>query len=138
MSQWQFAAAVCLVVAGCRSGGTNDARQIYVVAIQYRLQKQPIDVTVYVSVDDRDPPDDILIRLRREWPNLKPASQEPEKDGFLITIKSFKWIDKNTAELRMHGRYNSKIAPDHDFADYRVVRRGEQWVVDKVSNITMS
>lgn len=138
-------AAMALIAAGCFSGVSHgppdrasDAIDVYEAAFSYRLAKQSTDIEAYLAVDGKNPAAELITRLRRRWPNLKPASEEPEKNGYRITAEQLKWIDAATAELRLHSVHNTQIARDVYFADYRVVRRGGQWVVEHVSNETMS
>ncbi len=136
---------VCLGVTGCSgsSGGdapapSKDPLDVYEAVFRYRLQNHPRDVRAYLSVDGRDLPADLLRRLRRNWPNLAPASEEPKEKGLRLYVEELKWIDESTAELRAGSWFPTKYAGEGDFADYRVVKKNGQWVVASVTNETMS
>src|SRR5439155_14860676 len=97
----------CLLALGCsdRSGGgpaarPGDALDVYEAVFRYRLQQYPADVRAYLSVDGEDVPADLLARLRRDWPNLEPASKEPKEKGRRVYVEGLRWINQDTAELK--------------------------------------
>jgi hypothetical protein len=145
MRRYLVFAALGLVGVGCsdRPDGNppaqgDDALAVYEAAFRYRLQKRPADAIAYLSVDDQDPPAELLRRLRRDWPNLKPVSEEPKEKGLRVYVKGLKWIDRDTAELRAGHWLPTRSAGEGYFADHRVVREGGRWVVAQVTNETMS
>ena len=133
-----------LAVAGCAgsSGGESkpprDRLGVYEAVFRYELRKRPRDVSAYLSVDGRDAPAELLRRLRRDWPNLKPASEEPKEKGLQLYVKDLKWLGGDTAELRAGYWFPTKFAGQGYFADHRVVWKDGQWVVEGVTNETMS
>ncbi len=136
---------VCLVVTGCseRTGGdlasrAADALDVYETVFRYQLKNSPADARAYLSVDGQDPSPDLLTRLLRDWPNLKPISEEPKEKGRHVSVKGLKWINRDAAELRAGYWFPTKFAGEGHFADYHVVRQGKQWVVQKVANEIMS
>ena len=138
---------VCLGLTGCSgpSGGGGDAPappkdplDVYEAVFRYRLKNHPRDVRGYLSVDGRDLPADLLRRLRRDWPNLAPASEEPKEKGLRLSVSELKWIDANTAEVHAGYWFPTKFAGEGYFADHRVVKKDGQWVVASVSNEVMS
>jgi hypothetical protein len=95
-------------------------------------------VRAYLAVDGQDPPVQLLNRLRRDWPNLKPLSAEPKEKGLRISVKGLKWINPDAAELEAGHWFPTKFGGEGYFADHRVVRDGDRWVVQKVTKETMS
>jgi hypothetical protein len=137
--------ATCVITAGCSNrsesgppAGPGDTIQVYEAVFRYRLQKQPSDVRAYLSVDGQDPPADLLTRLRCDWPNLKPASKELKKKGLRVYVEGLNWINPVTAELKAGQWFPTKFGGEGYFADHRVVCDGEKWVVETVTNETMS
>jgi hypothetical protein len=140
-------AAAGLLIAGCWNGPgggpgpaaqSGDPADVYEAVFRHLLQKHPADVPAFVSVDGQDPPADLLNRLRRDWPNLKPVSDEPKVNGYVVYVEKLMWDGRDAAELRAGHRYNTRVAPDVYFGDHRVVREGGRWVVKSVTNETMS
>jgi len=138
-------AALGLLAAGCSEPGdrgpadrAEDAGAVYEAVFRYHLQKLPTPVRAYLTVDGQDPPADLLKRLRRDWPNLQPASAEPKEKGLRVYVKSLKWIDQDTAEMNAGHWFPTKYAGEGYFGDHRVVRHGERWVVEEVTNEVMS
>ena len=138
-----FLIAACLMVGGCKvpsaptPSAARDPVNVYAAALRYYL-KQASDLQAYVAIEDQDPPAALLDSLRGDWPNLKPASQEPLKAGYLLSLEQLTWIDDDTVELRLRSRLHTKFAPEVYFADYRLIRQGKLWIVEKVFNETMS
>jgi hypothetical protein len=129
-----------LVLAGCsnRPAEGDDTLAVYEAVFRYRLEKQPADVRAYLAVDGQDPPLELLNRLRRDWPNLKPASEEPKEKGLQVYVQGLAWINRDTAELQAGHWFPTKFAGEGYFGDHHVVRKGGRWVVEKVTNETMS
>jgi hypothetical protein len=133
-----------LAVAGCSgsSGGDSLAPprhklDVYEAVFRYQLRKRPRDVSAYLSVDGGDAPAELLRRLRKDWPNLKPASEEPKEKGLQLYVKDLKW-NGDVAVLRGGYWFPTKFAGQGYFADHRVVWKDGQWVVAGVTNETMS
>ncbi|HWG42354.1 MAG TPA: hypothetical protein VN688_06160 [Gemmataceae bacterium] len=138
-------ALTCLILAGCSnqpgnnsSAQSGDALDVYEAVFRYRLQKYPADVRAYLAVDGQDVSEELLGRLRRDWPNLKPASEEPKEKGLRVYVEKLKWVNRSTAELHAGWWSPSKFAGDGYSGDHRVVRDGRQWRVEKVTNEIMS
>ena len=134
-----------LAVAGCSgsSGGgssalATDPLDVSEAVFRYHLRKRPRDVSAYLSVDGKDIPAELLRRLQRDWPNLKPASEEPKEKGLRLYVKNLKWSGGDTAELHAGYWFPTKFAGQGYFADHRVVRKEGRWVVASVTNETMS
>src|SRR5262249_10309623 len=77
-----LAAVACLGARGGwkgRGGGlsaqSGAALGVYEAVFRSPLEKPPADVGAFLAVDSRAPPAELLSRLRRDWPNLKPASE---------------------------------------------------------------
>jgi hypothetical protein len=150
MVRYLVLAALCVVAAGCaaREGDgpgdgpgappPQDPLDVYEAVFRYRLRNQPADVTAYLSVDDKDPPAELMTRLRKDWPNLKPASEEPKEKGHRIYVEGLKWGDRGTAELRAGYWFPTRFAGEGYFADHHLVREKGRWVVEKVTNETSS
>jgi hypothetical protein len=144
--------AACLLGAGCSepSGGgpgappdggpapaAEDSLDVYETVFRYRLQKYDAKVTAYLSVDGKDPPAELLTRLRKDWPNLKPTSEEPKEKGLSVYAKGLKW-QQGEAVLKAGYWFPTKFAGEGYFADHHVVREKGKWVVEKLTNETMS
>ena len=134
-----------LALAGC-SGSSGerapspprDPLDVYEAVFRYRLRNKPRDVTAYLKVDGGDVPAELLQRLRRDWPNLKPASEEPKEKGLRLYVKGLKWTGDGAAEVRAGYWFPTKFAGQGYFADHRVEWKDGRWVVAGVSNETMS
>jgi hypothetical protein len=138
-------AAWCVLLSGCSEQGasgpaarSDDALDVYEAVFRFRLQKQPADVEAYLSVEDKDPPAELLKRLRQDWPNLKPASEEPKAKGRRVYAEGLKWEGGGKAVLKAGYWFPTKFASQGYFADHHVVRDKGQWAVEKVTNETSS
>jgi hypothetical protein len=137
--------AAFVLAAGCieRSGNgpgasPEDALDVYEAAFRYRLEKHPADVKAYLSVDGKDPPEELLKRLRKDWPNLKPGSEEPKEKGLQVYVEGLKWGARDTAELKAGYWFPTRFAGEGYFADHHLIREKGRWVVEKVTNETSS
>jgi hypothetical protein len=131
--------AACLSQAGCATPDRSaDALAVYEAVFRDRLRQHPPDVRAYLVIDGADPSEDLLSRLRTDYPNLAPASEEPKEKGLRLHVEGLKWIDRDTAEVKSGYWFPTKFAGEGYFADYRVVREGGRWVVQKGKNETMS
>jgi hypothetical protein len=136
--------ALCLV-AGCSnqphggpSGQSDDAIDVHEAVFRYRLENQAADVRAYLEVDGQDPPAELLGRLCRDWPNLKPASEDPKEQGLRLYVKELKWLGRDAAELRAGYWFPTKYAGEKYFGDHHLVREDGKWTVKHVTNETMS
>jgi hypothetical protein len=132
--------ALCLTAAGCAGpfARSADAHDVYEAAFRHCLRNFPADVTAYLRVDDGDVPAEVLDRLRRDWPNLRPASAEPPGGGVRVYAEGLKWLDRDTAELRAGYWFPTKFAGEAWFGDHRLARKAGRWVVEAVTNETMT
>lgn len=138
--------AVCLFAVGGSGQGANgldpqpgDALDVYEAVIRYRLQKFPADVKpaelkAYLAVDGKDPAPELLKRLRKAWPNLKPISEEPKGKGLRVYVKGLKFSARGAAELNAGYWFPTKVAGEGYSADHHVVQEKGRWVVQKVTN----
>jgi hypothetical protein len=140
-----LAVMACLLAAGCFSRPAidgpvlaGDDLDVHEAVFRFRLQKQPADIVAYLSVDGKDPPADLLNRLRKDWPNLKPVSETPKGKGFSIHAEGLKWTGRGTAVLKAGHWIPTKYAGEGYTADHHLVRDGGRWFVEKVTNETMS
>ena len=138
-------ATACVLVAGCSRPGDGDsgarsaeALDVYEAVFRFRLQKQPADVKAYLSVDGKDPPAELLRRLRKDWPNLEPASEEPAEKGYRLYAEAIRWEGRDRAVLKGGYWFPTKFAGEGWFADHHVIRDRGRWVVEKVTDVTMS
>ncbi|OAI41200.1 hypothetical protein AYO40_03580 [Planctomycetaceae bacterium SCGC AG-212-D15] len=136
MARYLMLAAVCLLMLGC-SDRAGNALDVYEAVFRYSLQKHPADVKAYLVVDGKDPSSELLTRLRKDWPNLQPLSEDPKEQGLRLYAEGLKW-GAGTAELKAGSWFPSKFGGEGHFADYHVVREKGQWVVKKLTNETMS
>jgi hypothetical protein len=140
MGRFLVFTASCLTLAGCavRPDRSADSPDVLEAVFRYRLQKHPHDVRAYLAVDGQDPPEELSSRLRKDWPNLAPASEEPKEKGLRFHVEGLKWIDRDTAEVEAGYWFPTKFAGEGYFGVHRVVREGGRWVVQKVTDETMS
>jgi len=128
----------CLGLTGCSgpSGGggdgpapAKDPLDVYEAVFRYRLQNHPRDVRAYLSVDGRDLPADLLRRLRRDWPNLAPASEEPKEKGLRL------YVSELEVDRRQHGGGARRLLVPDEICRGRVLRgpprREEGWAVGR-------
>jgi hypothetical protein len=111
---------------------------MYEAVYRHHLKKHPADVRAYLSVDGKDPPAELLTRLRREFPNLKPISDEPKEKGLRLQVEDLKWINKDEAEVHAGYWFPTKFAGEGYYGDHHLVRQKGRWVVEKVANEVMS
>jgi hypothetical protein len=135
------AAAWCVVAAGCfqtGAGGTatrpEDALDVYEAVFRYRLEKLPADVEAYLSVDGKDPPASLLMRLRKDWPKLRPVSEEPKRKGYRVYAEAVRWEGRGAAVVRAGYWFPTRYAGEGRFADHHVARENGRWVVTGVTN----
>jgi hypothetical protein len=150
MARYLVLVTSCLFAVSCAKQASNgpaaqseDAFDVYEAVFRYRLQKhlgdvKPADVKVYLSVDGKDPPAELLQRLRKDWPNLKPVSEEPKEKGYLLYVEGLKWGTRDAVDLKAGYWFPTKVAGQGYFADHHVIREKGRWVVDKVTNETSS
>lgn len=145
MVRYLVVAAACALAAGCsqQAGGGAGARpkdtlDVYEAVFRYGLKKHPADVKAYVAVDRKDAPAELLKRLQKDWPNLKPASEEPKQKGLRVYAENLKWGAADAAEIKAGYRIPTKYADEGYFADHHVIRENGRWVVQKVTNETSS
>jgi hypothetical protein len=148
MARYLLIALSCLLGAGCFQQAGNgpgaqseDDLDVYEAVFRYRLEKlpadtKPADVKAYLSVDGKDPPAELLKRLRQDCPNLKPASEEDK--GFRVYVEGIKWGARGAAELKAGYWFPTKFAGEGYFADHHIIRDKGRWVVEKVTNETSS
>jgi hypothetical protein len=153
MARYLVLVMSCLVAVGCGAQPINgptgkpgdhsgDDVDVYEAVFRYRLQKQfanqkPADVNVYLAVDGQDPPAELLKRLRKDWPNLQPASEDPKEEGYRVYVTNLKWGGSG-AEVKAGYWFPTKFAGEGYFADHHVIRENGRWVVEKLTNETSS
>src|SRR6185369_9891653 len=103
-----------------------------------RLEKQPKDAEVYLSVDNKDAPAELLDKLRKDWPNIKPASAMPKDKGLRIYVSKLKWTGQGTAEVEAGYWFPTKFAGQGYFGTHHLSWRDGRWVVEKVTDVVMS
>jgi hypothetical protein len=145
MARCLVLAALCALAAGCFGPGASapaarpdEAIDVYEAVFRYRLQQQPADAEAYLSVDGQDPPAELLRRLRQDWPNLKPASEEPRDKGRRVYAEGLRWEGRDAAVMKAGYWFPTKAAGQGYFADHHVTRDQGRWVVAKVTNETSS
>jgi hypothetical protein len=140
---------LCLGIVGCGGaageapggGGApaaKDSLGVYEAAFRFRLQKQPKNVEAFLSVDGKDAPAEVLDKLRKDWPNLKPRSAAPKDKGLWVYVDELKWTGQGTAEVKAGYWFPTKFAGEGYFATHHLVHQGGSWIVQKVSNEVMS
>jgi hypothetical protein len=145
MTRFLILAPLVLLVAGCfKQAGSGppaqaaDPLDVDEAAFRYRLQQYSADVIAYLSIDDQDPPAELLKRLRKDWSNLKPASEEPKEKGLRIYAKGLEWQGRDTAKLHVGYWFPTRFAGEGGSADYHLLRENGVWQVNKVTNQTSS
>ena len=145
MVRYLVVAVSCLLAAGCFAQPGNglgakadDTPDIYEAVFRYRLQllpgnPKPAEVKAYLAVDGKDPPVELLKRLRKDWPNLRPASEEPKEKGLRVYVEGFK-REAQDAVLKAGYWFPTKFAGEGYFADHHVIRDKGRCVVEKVTN----
>ena len=144
MSRYLWVAAVCVAMVGCSGqSGTDtdrstDALAVYEAVFRHHLPKHSADFKAYLTIDGKDPSAELLQRLRRDWPNLKPGSEEPKEKGHRISADELKWTGRDSAEVKAGYWFPTRFAGEGGFGDYHLIRKAEGWVVEKVTNEVMS
>jgi len=116
-----------VLAAGCGKVGvpTRDSSLDVAEAVfRHRLQKYDPGVTAYLAVDGTDPPAELLDRLRKDWPNLKPASAEAGEKGLHVYASDLR-REGGAAVMKAGYWFPTKYAGEGYFADHHVVLKGE-------------
>ena len=132
-----FAASCSWPTAGVPSTPTPDASGAYECVLRYQLGKQPADVKAFISVDGKDPSAELLTRLRKEWPNLRPMSEDPRQEGLRVYVEVPRW-NEGKAVLKAGYWFPTGFGTEAYFADHHVIQENGQWVVKEVTNETMT
>ena len=124
-------AGLCILSAGCNPKQHNDPAPLYETVLREEFKREELKGAktgqgVYVFIDGEDPTPELLKAFQKEWPDLQPGSRAPQRKAIRISIDGLRWIDANTAELR-GGWSNGK---DGRGSRYRIVRRGNAWIVE--------
>lgn len=142
MRQVLWLVALGLLAASCSrqpdSTGALAELAIYEAVFRHKLQGLPAEARLYLSVANQDAPPELLRRLRETWPNLEPASRQPKGTGTTFYAHALTWLDRDTVEVQVGSTRQTKHHPEQEFADFRVVRQGGQWVVEGKTNETTS
>jgi hypothetical protein len=145
MGHYLVLAASCILAVGCFEQEGNgpatrpdDDLDVYEAVFRYRLREKPADFKAYLSVEGKDPPAALLKRLVKDWPNLKPASEEPKEKGHRLYAEGLKRGARGEAELKAGYWFPTRFAGEGYFADHHLVREKGKWVVKKVTNETSS
>jgi hypothetical protein len=158
MARILWLAVPCLLLAGCScapgngpSGGTSpgptgggpgtqagDTLDIYEAVFRYRLEKRPADAVAYLEVAGKDAPAELLKRLRKDWPNLKPISDKPKDGGLRIYAEDIKWTRDIAAVVRAGHSFSTLSGSEGAFADHHLEREMGKWVVKRLTNETSS
>jgi hypothetical protein len=144
MSRYLCFAAVCVAMVGCsgRSGTDTDrsadALDVFEAVFRRHFPKPSEDFKAYLTIDGKDPSAELMKRLRRDWPNLKPGSEEPKEKGHRFYVDELTWTGRDSAEVKSGYWFPTKFAGEGGFGDYHLIRKAEGWVVEKVMNEVMS
>jgi len=135
--------AMGLFAVGCSGGPAarqDDDLAVYEAVFRYRLEmlRGGAGVTAYLAVDGKDPPPELLKLLRADWPNLKPASEEPKEKGLRLYVEDLRRGPGDAVMLKAGSWSPSRFGGEGYFADHHVGRAGGRRVVEKVDNETMS
>jgi hypothetical protein len=117
-------AASCVLAVGCGPKGPEDAAPVYSAVLERELGGAEGEAA-YLFVDGKDPPPELLGRLRERWPELQPGSKAPQGKARRVSVGGLRWIGGDAAEVR-GGWSDGTDGAGHL---YRVVRRGGAWVV---------
>lgn len=131
----------CVLAVGCSQPGDSglaarphDSLDVYEAVFRYRLNKEPAGFKAYLSVEGKDPPAELLERLHKDWPNLKPASAEPKEKGHRVYAEDIKWEGRDAAVLHAGYWFPTRFAGEGYSADHRVIHGSGRWTVVKVTN----
>jgi hypothetical protein len=143
MRRFIVLAVFCVIVAGCKQppdGKPGDVKvqkqgdeakelpaPVYEAVLRDNLKPPSKGEGSYLFVDGKDPAPELLKRLHKHWPELKPGSQVPNGTADRLSLTELKWIDATTAELRC-GRSNGK---DGVGKIYHLKKKDGEWMVDK-------
>jgi hypothetical protein len=96
------------LIAANASGGGRDAR------------------AYFLSIEDRDPPDELLARFAAQRPPVRPGSQFTPGEGLLLEVRGIRQLDATSAEA-IGEYYEANLSAGG--GTYRLRRRAETWVV---------
>jgi hypothetical protein len=125
---------LCLVVAGCGGPATQEPEEVYEAVLRARLPAGGNAEGVFVQVDGKDPSDELLARLRKQWPGLRPASEMPKRKYSVITVGELKWVGRGVAEVRV----GSSNGMDGHIERARVVWSNGQWAIESTTTEAIS
>lgn len=129
-----FASAVgCFGQAG-DGGRDKDALDVYEAVFRHHLKKEKADAIGFLSIDTTDPPVELLKRLRKEWPNLKPISELPkDMKALRVYANELKWT-RGGAEVQAGYWFPTKVAGQGYVGTYHMIREKDTWKIAKVTD----
>src|SRR5688572_22294273 len=131
-------AMLCVALAGCGNSsgapGAKDALGVYEAAFRFNLQKHPKEAEVYLAVDGKDAPAELLDKLRKDWPNLKPVSAAPKDKGHQFYVKNLQWTGQGTATVKAGQWFPTNFGGEGQFGTHHLAYRNGQWIVEKVTD----
>jgi len=135
--------ALGVVIAGCGGSGATgpaakDSAAVYEAVFRYRLQKQPKEVEAYLAVDGKDAPAELLEKLQKDWPNVKPASAAPKDKGLREYAEDLQWTGNGAAAVKAGHSFPTKFGNEGYFGTHHLLFKNGRWEVDRVTDEVMS
>ncbi len=134
-------ALVSFALCGCTKstdsagvGSLRDDGAVYEAVLKLGHCRPAPDGPTYLQIDGGDPGAELLTRLRKIWPQLKPASEMPAGKRHLVHLAELLWIDDDTAEVT--AGFNT--GTDGRIDRYRLVRKNGQWTIESTTNRAIS
>ena len=135
--------AVSLLAAGCSgcsdagggsAGRLDESLAVYEAAFRHQLKDFDRDTTIHLAINDREIPGALLNELRRDWPNLKQASEGEKGKVLVVYAERIEWDGLDAAVVKAGYWMPTKFAGQARFGDHRIVRKSGKWVVESVAN----
>jgi hypothetical protein len=121
--------AICLIglclAVGCGGTARRDPEEVYEAALRANLPANGDGEGYFVSVDGKDPSEEMLGRLRKQWPALRPVSETPKRGYHVISVGKLEWV-WGGANVRV----GSSNGMDGHLEHVRLVWKNGQWEVE--------
>jgi hypothetical protein len=118
--------AICLIglclAVGCGGTAPRDPEEVYEAALRARLPAKGDGDGIFVSVEGKDPSEELMGRLQKQWPALRPASETPKRDYHVISVGELEWV-WGGANVRV----GSSNGIDGHIERVRMVWKNGQW-----------
>lgn len=123
----------------CTTQAARDELAVYESVFRHQMNRQNgrerRPAAYFLSISKDDPTPEFLKRFEGNTPPVLAGSKFKRRAGLYLWLETICWLDDNTTELR-GGYYNNGLDASDNL--YRVVRKGQEWVVEKDTILSQS